>query len=69
MFSDKYYNQLYAEGRPMPFLVAQEILAGTGGMGVPDPQGMPGFYLYEFGGWEMIYNPDTGEVWHLQPTN
>jgi hypothetical protein len=26
-----------------------------------------GFNKYTYGGWEMIYNPETKEVWHLQP--
>ena len=26
-----------------------------------------GFYRYEYGGWEMVYNPTTKEILHIQP--
>jgi hypothetical protein len=48
--------------------VAREILEATGGKGIPVP-GKPEFFRYEYGGWEMIYNPVTREVWHLMPIN
>ncbi len=38
----------------------------SGVKGVPDAI-KPGFFRYEFGGWEMVYNPVTKEIWHLQP--
>ncbi len=63
-FSDYYYNRLWSTGRPGPSLVANEILQGSKPLG---PNSKPGFYNYEFGGVEMIYNPSTREVWHLQP--
>jgi len=34
--------------------------------GVPDAC-KPGFFRYEAYGWEMVFNPTTKEVWHLQP--
>ena len=65
-FSEYYYNKLWGKGgRPAPSLVAREILDGAETC-VPDIV-KKGFFRYEFGGWEMIYNPVTKEVWHLQP--
>jgi hypothetical protein len=65
-FSEYYWNKLWTTGRQAPGLVAREVLAGAAGKGVAVP-GMPGFYRYVYGGWEMIYNPVTREVWHLMP--
>ena len=28
---------------------------------------LTGFFKYEGCGWEMVYNPTTKEIWHLQP--
>ena len=33
----------------------------------PDPYGHPGLFRYELGNLEMIYGPDSGRVFHLQP--
>ncbi|WP_331717206.1 hypothetical protein [Escherichia coli] len=33
----------------------------------PDPRGAPGYLRYEGAGLEMIYNPKTGQVGHIQP--
>lgn len=63
--SKRYYERLWREGRPAPFIVARKILE-SGVKGVPDKI-KPGFLRYQFGGWEMVYNPITKEVWHLQP--
>jgi len=63
--SKNYYERLWREGRPAPFIVSREILE-SGVKGVPDAI-KPGFFRYEFGGWEMVYNPVTKEIWHLQP--
>jgi len=64
-FSAYYYQKLWATGRGAPGLVAREVFSGaTEGVAVA---GKPGFYRYVSGGWEMVYNPVTGEVWHLQP--
>jgi len=52
-------------GRGAPGLVAKEVLAGAK-KGIPDAIKI-GFKKYVYGGWEMIYNPTTKEVWHLQP--
>jgi hypothetical protein len=65
-FSQYYYERLWSHGRPAPSLIAKMILEGTSGQGVPDPE-KPGFFRYEVDGWEMVYNPVTNEVWHLQP--
>ena len=64
-FSEYYYNKLWSTGRGAPSLVAKEILA-SGVKGVPDTC-KPGFFRYEAYGWEMVFNPTTKEVWHLQP--
>ena len=64
-FSEYYYNKLWSTGRGAPSLAANEILA-SGAKGVPDAV-KAGFFRYEAGGWEMVFNPSTKEVWHLQP--
>lgn len=33
----------------------------------PDPRDAPGYLRYEGAGLEMIYNPKTGQVGHIQP--
>ena len=65
-FSKSYYERLWKEGRPAPFLQAKEILNGNPKIS-PDPRGYPGYFKYEGGGLEMIYNPKTGQVGHIQP--
>ena len=64
-FSKIYYEKLWSTGRGAPSLVANEILA-SGANGVPDVV-KAGFLRYESAGWEMVFNPATKEVWHLQP--
>src|SRR5438132_4467215 len=64
--SKYYFEKLWSTGRGAPSLVAREILEGAAGKGVPDAF-KKGFFRYEFGGWEMVYNPTTKEIWHLQP--
>jgi RHS repeat-associated protein len=64
-FSRKYYEKLWSTGRGAPSLKAGEILEAAG-KGVPDGY-KKGFFRYEAGGWELIYNPKTKEVWHMQP--
>ena len=64
-FSEYYYTKLWSTGRGAPSLVAKEILA-SGVKGVPDAC-KPGFFRYVAHGWEMVFNPTTKEVWHLQP--
>ncbi len=64
-FSDFYYNKLWNTGRGAPSLAAGEILQGATNV-TPDAI-KAGFFRYEFGGWEMVYNPITKEVWHIQP--
>jgi len=34
---------------------------------MPDPKEVPGFFKYFADGWEMIYNPTTKVVSHIQP--
>lgn len=65
-FSKYYYEKLWGTGRGAPSLVVKEILA-SGVKGTPDSL-KSGFFRYEANGWEMIYNPTTREVWHIQPT-
>ncbi len=65
-FSKSYYERLWSEGRPAPFLQAKEILNSNPKI-IPDPRGAPGYFKYEGGGLEMIYNPTTGQVGHIQP--
>ena len=66
-FSEYYYNKLWNTGRGAPSLVAKELLQGAKNI-TPDAV-KNGFYRYELGGWEMIYNPATKEVCHLMPIN
>ena len=62
--SERYYNRLWNEGRPAPTLVAREILSTAKNI---KPDIKHGFFRYESLGWEMIYNPVTKEIWHIQP--
>ncbi len=61
--TERYYKRLWKEGRSAPFIVANEILKHGKQMG---PDKYPGFFRYELGRWEMIYNPVTREIWHMQ---
>jgi RHS repeat-associated protein len=63
-FSEYYYNKLWSTGRGAPFLQAEEVLS-TAKTVTPDR--MEGFYRYVNDSFEMVYNPTTKEVWHLQP--
>jgi len=63
-FSEFYYNRLWTHGRQGPSLIAKEILEAAH-ICIPDTKKV-GFFRYECEGWEMIYNPTTKEVWHLQ---
>ena len=65
-FSKSYYEYLYNNGRPAPFLQARELLNSNPKV-MPDPQGAKGYFRYEGAGLEMIYNPTTGQVGHIQP--
>lgn len=65
-FSQRYYEKLWANGRGAPFLTAKEVFNSATSI-ARDPQGRKGFYKYVNESWEMIYNPRTKEVWHLQP--
>jgi hypothetical protein len=64
-FSEFYYERLWSSGRNAPSLIAREILESAKNC-VPDIK-KRGFFRYEVADWEMIYNPITKEVWHLQP--
>jgi hypothetical protein len=65
-FSEYYYNKLWSTGRGAPSLIAKEVFEGGAKSAVPYTFKI-GFNKYTYGGWEMIYNPVTKEVWHLQP--
>jgi hypothetical protein len=65
-FTEFYYARLWATGRKYPTLIAKQILTESPKI-TPDPQGFSGFSRYEIPGWEMIYNPTTKEISHLQP--
>ncbi len=63
-FSVYYYNRLWATGRGAPFLQAEEVLQTATNI---TQHRLPGFYRYTNDKLEMVFNPTTGEVWHLQP--
>ena len=66
-FSSSYYNRLWTTGgRPAPFLQARSVLESNP-MITPDPRRAQGYFRYEGAGMEMIYNPTTGQVGHIQP--
>jgi hypothetical protein len=65
-FSRYYYEHLWETGRKAPSLIAREVLAGGYKTAIPDVA-KTGFYKYTYGGWEIVYNPVTKEIWHLQP--
>ena len=64
-FSEYYYNRLWNSGRGGSSLVAKEILENATQV-VPDSI-KTGFYRYVYGDWEMVFNPVSKEVWHIQP--
>lgn len=64
--SQSYYDRLWNQGRSAPFLQAKEILNSNPKV-TPDPRGAPGYFKYESNGLEMIYNPTTGQIGHIQP--
>ena len=63
-FSEYYYNKLWSTGRGAPFLQAEEVINTAKTI---SPDRMIGFNRYVNDAFEMIYNPTTKEVWHLQP--
>lgn len=63
--SKGYYDSLWRQGRPAPFVQAREILESNPNV-TPDPRDMPGYFRYEGAGLEMIYNPKTGQIGHIQ---
>ena len=65
-FTEYYYKRLWSKGRPAPSLLASEILKESKRI-VPDQR--PGFMRYETDNWEMVFNPVTKEVYHLQQLN
>ena len=64
--SESYYNKLWSAGRPAPFLQAREILNSNPRI-MLDPKGEPGYFNYEAAGLELVYNPSTGQIRHIQP--
>lgn len=65
-FTEYYYNRLWNKGRKAPSLIAKSILENATAV-IPDPEKIPGFFKYFADRWEMIYNPTTKIVSHLQP--
>ncbi|TKI02084.1 VENN motif pre-toxin domain-containing protein, partial [Martelella alba] len=65
-FSKNYYEKLWSQGRPAPFIQAKEVLSSNPKIQA-DPRGAPGYFRYGGSGLEMIYNPTTGQVGHIQP--
>ncbi|WP_281081455.1 hemagglutinin repeat-containing protein [Klebsiella quasivariicola] len=64
--SQSYYDRLWYQGRSAPFLQAKEILNSNPKV-TSDPRRAPGYFKYESNGLEMIYNPTTGQIGHIQP--
>ena len=64
-FTEYYYEKLWREGRKAPTLIAKDILKNATII-KPDSK-LKNFFRYEFNKWEMVYNPTTKEIWHLQP--
>ncbi|MBY0110233.1 MAG: hypothetical protein K2X90_03925 [Candidatus Babeliaceae bacterium] len=64
-FSEYYYKRLWDSGRGAPSLITKMILE-EGTLIGPDSK-KAGFFKHETPDWELIYNPVTKEVWHLQP--
>ena len=64
-FSKYYYEKLWRTGRKSPSLIAKEVIEGASAA-IPDST-KKGFYKYIYDGWEVVFNPKTKEVWHLQP--
>ena len=64
--SESYYDKLWTNGRKAPFIQAREIINGNPKITL-DERGKKDFYRYEANGLEMIYNPRTKEIWHIQP--
>ena len=63
-FSEFYYNKLTQSGRlPAPTLAAREVYE-TATTVTRDVK--PGYFKYSNGIMEMVYNPRTGYVWHIQ---
>jgi hypothetical protein len=65
-FSEYYYNKLWNTGRGGSSLVVPQLHENNGGKGITITS-KPGFFRYTANGWEMVYNPTTKEVWHIQP--
>ena len=65
-FTEYYYDYLWNKGRKAPSLIAKIILENATTI-MPDPKQVPGFFKYLLGNWEMIYNPTTKIVAHMQP--
>lgn len=67
--SEFYYKRLWEKGRHAPTLFAKDILKDAKKI-LPDLE-KKGFFRYETQtwqkNWEMVYNPVTKEIWHLQP--
>ena len=64
-FTEFYYNRLWNNGREAPSFAAKAILEHATEI-IPDPEKIPGFFKYFADGWEMVYNPTTKIVSHIQ---
>lgn len=71
-FSEYYYNRLWNNGRPAPTFIVKDILQSAD-IVIPHIKTvgkhtkLPGFLQYQTTNWELVYNPITKEVWHLEP--
>jgi hypothetical protein len=63
-FTEYYYNRAWETGRGSPSLAAKTILDNNP---IILPDRVSGFFRYELGNWEMVYNPITKEIHHIQP--
>jgi hypothetical protein len=63
-FTEYYYKKLWEKGRKASTLAAQAILDNAKTI-VPDAEKL-GFFKYIADGWEMVYNPVTREIHHIQ---
>jgi filamentous hemagglutinin len=63
-FSQCYYDKLWLTGRGAPYVQAEELLSTLTAVTADHKTG---FSRYTNGKIEMVYNPTSREVWHLQP--
>jgi predicted double-glycine peptidase len=62
-FTEYYYNKLWkVGGRPAPSLISKLVIENATTV-IKDSK--EGFYKMATSDWEIVWNPATGEVWHL----